>query len=183
MVCMGLLARQKADFLPLFIDYGQRNKALEYESLRSGCARLGVRAPAVADLSGFGRLVRSGLTDPSLDVVADAFTPNRNLLFVLVASAVAYQRRVSKIVLGLLSEATAIFPDQTDDFLRSAESLVSKSLGVPMEIVAPLRHMYKAEVVEAAKVLGITSYYSCHAGGTEPCGECIACREYISGGP
>jgi 7-cyano-7-deazaguanine synthase len=181
MVCIGLLLKQRIEFLPLFVNYGQRNRAREYGALVRGCAALGSRRPLVIDVSGFGSVVRSGLTDDQLDVVADAFTPNRNLLFLLLASSVAYQRGASRIVLGFLSEETAIFPDQTDEFLKSAESSLSCSLGLTIEVVAPLRGMRKSQVVQVAKELGISGHYSCHAGGSEPCGECIACLEYKFG--
>ncbi len=178
LVCMSLLSKQGIEFLPVFVNYGQRNNTREFESLVHGCARVGVGAPLVIDVVGFGSAIRSGLTDDRLDVVADAFTPNRNLQFLLLAASVAYQRGLSKIVLGLLSEATAIFPDQTDEFLKFAQAAISCSLGVSMEVVAPLRNMHKAQVVQVAAGLGIASHYSCHAGGAEPCGKCIACLEY-----
>ncbi|WP_263492929.1 7-cyano-7-deazaguanine synthase [Mesorhizobium sp. CA16] len=164
--------------LPMFIDYGQINASKEYGSLQQSCEKLGLGSPFTVDLRGYGAGIRSGLTDPTLDIVADAFTPCRNLLFIVMAAAVANQNGINKIVLGLLTEATMLFPDQSDKFLLSAARAISDALGVEMEIVVPLREFHKADVVRLAKELNVKHHYSCHAGTIPPCGVCIACKEY-----
>jgi 7-cyano-7-deazaguanine synthase len=94
-----------------------------------------------------------------------------------MASSFAVQNNCKSVSIGLLREDTAIFPDQTDDFLTSAEYTISKAMGQKIEIVAPLRDFYKKDVIEMAKEKGISSY-SCHMGGDEPCGVCISCKEF-----
>jgi 7-cyano-7-deazaguanine synthase len=139
---------------------------------------MGIDPPLVLDVSGFGAAIRTGLTDSERHVVEDAFTPTRNLLFITLAAAVGYQKGARNIVMGFLTEESAIFPDQTENFLKVAESAVSAALGTEFRITCPLRDFRKSEVVALAGNLGVTSYYSCHAGGPLPCGVCIACREY-----
>jgi 7-cyano-7-deazaguanine synthase len=177
-VCLHLLREQKLKPLPVFIDYGQRNRDREFEALQTNLKSGNFSEPVVLNVSGFGKVIRSGLTDSSLRVLEDAFTPNRNLLFLVLAASVAHTKAISRIALGFLSEKTAIFPDQTDVFLTKAEDALTESLGVNFRIVAPLRDFVKADVVELAKTLGIHSTYSCHLGGSTPCGNCIACKEY-----
>jgi 7-cyano-7-deazaguanine synthase len=180
-VCLHLLRQQDLNPLPVFIDYGQRNREREFNALAINLESSGFAKPVVFDVSGFGRVIRSGLTDGSLRVLEDAFTPNRNLLFLVLASSVAHTRAISKIALGFLTEKSAIFPDQTDVFLKKAQDMLSESLGVNFRIITPLRDFSKANVVELAKKLGIHSTYSCHLGESEPCGRCIACMEYKQG--
>ena len=84
---------------PLFVDYGQRSRDRELAACRSAMAKLQLPDLKVADLSGYGRLIKSGLTDPNQRVLEDAFTPGRNLLFLLVAAAYAFQRDADAIVL------------------------------------------------------------------------------------
>jgi 7-cyano-7-deazaguanine synthase len=108
----------------------------------------------------------------------DAFTPGRNLLFLLIGAAHAHTVGADAVGIGLLDEASIIFPDQTSDFLSGAESILSKCLGRDVKIVAPLRGFTKRDVVLLAQTKGIENTYSCHAGGEHPCGVCIACREY-----
>lgn len=177
-VCLSLMIGQGLSPLALFINYGQLNHDRELEALRHNCRKFGLPDPIELDFSDFGKRLATGLTSEDKDIVNDAFTPCRNLLFVVGAAAIANQRGINKIVLGLLSVETIIFPDQTDTFVSAAQNAISEALGVSMQIILPLREYKKQDVVVLAKALGVSTYYSCHAGTDPPCGECIACREY-----
>jgi 7-cyano-7-deazaguanine synthase len=163
---------------PLFIDYGQRARDREYSACRKSMQRLKLREPAIAELAGFGRLIKSGLTDTSLDIVEDAFTPGRNMLFLLVGAAFAYKNEADAISIGLLNEGTSLFPDQTSVFLKNAEAMISLCMGRPLKVLAPLSQFFKRDVVRLAKEKGLDGTYSCHLGELTPCGKCIACREF-----
>src|ERR1039458_4641334 len=93
---------------PLFIDYGQRSRDRELAACRRAMADLYLPEPTIADLAGFGALIHSGLTDPKLHIVEDAFTPGRNMLFLLTAAAHAYQVNADAIAIGLLHEDTSL---------------------------------------------------------------------------
>lgn len=164
---------------PLFIDYGQRAREQEYAACLQCMARLELPVPVVAGLSGFGQLIRSGLTDTSQRVYEDAYTPGRNLLFLLSAAAYAAQVGADAISIGLLHEDTSLFPDQTGDFLRSAEATLAMAVARPIRVLAPLAEFHKRDVVRLAEEKGLTGSYSCHLGEAEPCGTCIACREFV----
>jgi 7-cyano-7-deazaguanine synthase len=85
---------------------------------------------------------------------------------------------MNNLVIGLLAERTTIFPDQSDRFLRAAETALTESIGIKMEIHSHLRDFTKQDVLNLAKKRGISDYYSCHSGAAKPCGKCIACLEY-----
>jgi 7-cyano-7-deazaguanine synthase len=176
--CLHLLIESGHNPLPLFIGYGQLNAEREFAALQLTCEDLSLEPPLRLDFSDFGRLVKSGLTDSNLNIVDDAFTPCRNLLFLVSAAAVANSRGIDKIVLGLLSEETMIFPDQSESFLIAAGAVIEAALGVRIQILTPLRDYRKPDVLRLANTLGLKNYYSCHAGTIPPCGKCIACKEY-----
>jgi 7-cyano-7-deazaguanine synthase len=164
---------------PLFIDYGQKARDRELAACRGAMAHLGLPKPQIAALSGFGALIRSGLTDPARDVVNSAFTPGRNALFLLIGASYAVTQSAGAVTIGLLDERYRLFPDQSRAFLESAREFLYRALGREIAVVAPLMTMAKADVVRLARernLLGRT--YSCHEGGPEPCGRCIACREF-----
>ena len=163
---------------PLFINYGQRAFEREWAACRNVLTHHNLPEPQAMDLSGFGRLIRSGLTDTTLRIVEDAFTPGRNLLFLLVGASYAHTKGVDGVAIGLLDEATSLFPDQTSSFLNSAESILRITFGRRISVVAPLASFSKQDVVQLAHEKGLGNTYSCHAGGPEPCGQCIACREF-----
>lgn len=163
---------------PLFIDYGQRARNRELEACRRSMAALELAEPTVVNLSGFGQLIRSGLTDPTLRVLEDAFTPGRNMLFLLTAAAHAFQVGADAVSIGLLHEDTHLFPDQTRAFLDLAERMILQTMGKEIRVIAPLAEFHKLDVVRLAQEKGISGTYSCHFGGEEPCGACIACNEF-----
>lgn len=164
---------------PLFIDYGQRARDREFQACCAAMNNLDLPTPKVADLKGYGELIRSGLTHTSLDLVANAFTPGRNLLFLLVGASYAVQLGADAVSIGLLHEDASLFPDQTRSFLASAEALLPLAVGRTLKLLAPLADFHKQEVVALAAAKGIGGTYSCHAGGPTPCGHCIACKEFI----
>jgi 7-cyano-7-deazaguanine synthase len=173
-----MLRESGLDALPVYLNYGQRNHAREWGALEASCKANRFSNPVNFEFPSFGKIIKSGLTDPSLRVAEDAFTPNRNLLFIVLGAAVAKSRGIRSIVIGLLAEPTTIFPDQTDTFLRAAELALIESLGSQIQIHCPLRDMAKQDVVAFARRRGISNYYSCHSGSEIPCGHCIACLEY-----
>jgi 7-cyano-7-deazaguanine synthase len=75
--------------------------------------------------------------------------------------------------------ANPIFPDQTSDFLKKAESCISAALGVEMKLLTPLIALDKRDTLRLAAKHGlpIELTYFCHAGGEAPCGKCISCKE------
>lgn len=177
-LCLHLLRERGLNALPVYVNYGQRNHRREWGALVAGCATNRFNDPVCFEFPSFGSIVKSGLTDENLRVKEDAFTPNRNLLFIVLGAAVAHLKGVKNIVVGLLAEPTTIFPDQTEKFLRAAECVLGESLGQDIFIHCPLREMTKQDVVSLAKARGIANFYFCHSGNEEPCGKCIACLEY-----
>lgn len=163
---------------PLFIDYGQRARQKEWDTCQRVHAQFGLPAPIRMDLSGFGRVILSGLTSDDMDVKDDAFTPGRNLLFLLMGSAYAYQTGASAVSIGLLAERFSLFPDQRAEFIDQAERAIEIALGRRIRVVTPLAEFSKADVVKLAQEKGITGTYSCHAGSSQPCGQCISCLEF-----
>jgi 7-cyano-7-deazaguanine synthase len=173
-----LASEEGVEQFPLFVDYGQICSERELAACKQAMSSLHLPPPKVVNLAGYGELIRSGLTDPTLHIINDAFTPGRNMLFLLVASAYAHQVGANAVSISLLHENTSLFPDQTSDFLREAEELIARCMGKDIRVLAPLASYYKADVVRLANEKGIQNTYSCHAGGEEPCGDCIACNEF-----
>ena len=175
---MSLMANEVgATLFPLFIDYGQLGSDKEWQA----CQRLHERfkLPSVTrmDLSGFGKIISSGLTDSKLRVNEDAFLPGRNLLFVLAGAAHAFKVQANGVAIGLLNPVNRLFPDQTMEFLQEAERVVETAIGRRISVFAPLINFSKTDILVMANERGITRTYSCHLGGEEPCGVCIACVE------
>lgn len=175
---IGVMAKEEGtDYYPLFIDYGQRAANREWTACLFVHQQLGLPAPVRMDISGYGKLIISGLTSEKLDVREHAFTPGRNLLFLLMGAAYAYQIKAAAVAIGLLSEEYSLFPDQSNTFIESAEKAIQNALGKAIRVIAPLFEFNKAEVIALAEKRGITGTYSCHSGDEIPCGRCVSCLE------
>ena len=175
---VSVIAKEEgAELFPLFIDYGQLAVRKEWEACVCLHSQFGLPPVTYMDLSGFGKTISSGLTDCNLRINEDAFLPGRNLLFVLAGAAHAIDVQANSIALGLLNPADHIFPDQTKQFLEECERMIEVAMGCRILVLAPLLELSKREVLLLASKRGITQTYSCHAGGKEPCGVCIACIE------
>lgn len=177
---MSMLIREEGiSQCPVFVNYGQINIDRELSACLGNFEKLQLPKPKIIEVPGYGRAFRSGLTDPRRDIVADAFLPGRNMLFLLCGAATAYEEGADALALGLLDEQLSIFPDQRRPFLEGAAAVLREAIGRPLQILTPLISLQKADVLQIAKEMGVTGTYSCHAGVIPPCGKCIACREYF----
>lgn len=176
---IGVMAKEDhIDQFPLFVDYGQRAAATEWATCQAVHKQLELPKPTKMDLNGFGQVIVSGLTNAGMDVKDEAFTPGRNLLFLLMGSAYAYQVGASSVAIGLLAEQFSLFPDQRQSFLALAEQAIAAAMGRHIKILTPLIEFGKADVVKLATKKGVSGTYSCHSGDIQPCGRCIACLEF-----
>ncbi len=176
---MALLAQEEGlKQHPLFVDYGQLAASREWSACRAVFRRLRLPAPARIDLPGYGRAIRSGITDRRKNVVREAFLPGRNALLLLTGAAYARQKRAQAVCVGLLNEANHLFPDQTARFLRNVEAMLVDAVAYPVSLKAPLAKLTKSAVVAMAAERSISGTYSCHRGGVGRCGKCISCAEY-----
>jgi len=165
---------------PLLVNYGQRCFDEEYAACKKVLAGLEIFPIQVMDLHGFGALISSSLTRTNLRISEDAFLPGRNLLFLLAGASYAYETSSNGVAIGLLSEDYHLFPDQTREFAASAEQTIQKAMGRSIKVITPLIEFAKKDVLRLAEMHGIVDTYSCHMGTSQPCGECISCREIIN---
>jgi len=181
LVMCKLMEKDGQEIFPLFIDYGQRAREKEWNACKKAFDYSGLPAPIKMDLSGFGQVIKSGLTDKTKDIHKDAFTPGRNLFFLTMGASYAYQKGADRIAIGLLSEKTHLFGDQTGEFVVNANIAINNALNGSYYIITPLMEFSKADVIKIGKKLGLPLdlTYSCHSGDDIYCGKCISCKEII----
>ncbi len=175
---MSLMAHEEGIVInPLFVDYGQLSSSREWNACEQLHERYGLPLVKRMDVSGFGKIVPSGITDPTMRINEDAFLPGRNLLLLLCGAAYAYSVQADGVAIGLLNPEDCLFPDQTLDFLRKTEHMIETAMKKRITVLAPLIEFTKADILSLATARGLQDTYSCHAGGNEPCGKCVACIE------
>jgi 7-cyano-7-deazaguanine synthase len=182
LVMSRIIAEQKEEIIPIFIDYGQLARDKEWAACQSVFQESNLPTPTKVDLSGYGKLISSGITDPRKDIHEQAFLPGRNLLFLIVACSYAHYKGAKKVAIGLLAEKFHLFPDQTGRFIVNTNIAANEALNDDISIVTPLINFTKSEVIELAKhyKLPIEKTYSCHSGKDTYCGKCISCLELMN---
>ena len=79
---MSLVAYEvDATLFPLFIDYGQLGTEKEWLACQRLHEKFNLPSVTRMDLSGFGKVIPSGLTDSKLRVNEDAFLPGTKSAF------------------------------------------------------------------------------------------------------
>ena len=175
---MSLMAHEEGITLfPLFVNYGQLGSVKEWEACKHLHERYNLPKVEYMDLSGYGKIIHSGITDSKLRINEDAFLPGRNLLFILVGAAYAIKVGADGVAIGLLNPAEHLFPDQTVAFTKQCENIVEIAMGKRIAVLTPLIDFSKSDILAMVNTRDIRDTYSCHAGGDTPCGLCVSCLE------
>ncbi len=172
-------------------DYGQRHR-IELEASKDIAKAFAVKKHQVisVDLHAIGG---SSLTS-NLDVPKDqaettsipsTYVPARNLIFLSLAAAFAETVGANKLVIGANVVDYSGYPDCRPEFLNSFAKTVALGTkagvqGADFEVVAPLLHLDKSEIIQLGLSLGVDyamtrSCYDPKDDGT-PCGHCDSCH-------
>ena len=164
-------------------DYGQRHKR------EISCARkIAVLAKIehkVIKLNFFKELSSNSLVTENIIKVnknnnlPSTFVPGRNLIFVNIAAAYAYEQGIPNLVLGVSQVDYSGYPDCREQTIKSLGKTISLGMEFNVKIYTPLIHKTKKETVELAQELGIVEVlkytHTCYLGKKDPCGKCPAC--------
>lgn len=149
------------------------------------------------DLSAFGAVAYSALLDSKADTnerhrlarnLPASFVPGRNLTFLAVASALAFDLGCTELWAGFCEADSSGYPDCRQEFVAAAETTIRLSLGRPdFRLVAPLLDKSKADIFAIAerfnqlpKLLSMTR--TCYTNSDQRnawgfgCGICPACK-------
>ncbi|PSF38877.1 7-cyano-7-deazaguanine synthase QueC [Aphanothece hegewaldii CCALA 016] len=178
------------DVMALSFNYGQRHNKELQASVKIAQA-LGIKEHYTIDvnLSGWGG---SALTDSAIaipedgvksDIIPITYVPGRNTVFIALALSLAEAKGCNAIFLGINAVDYSGYPDCRPDYLAAYQNLANLSSKVGVEgkapqLIAPLIHDTKVDIVHRAIELGITitDTWSCYLGEDDPCGLCDSCR-------
>ncbi|GGK31281.1 7-cyano-7-deazaguanine synthase [Deinococcus malanensis] len=125
--------------------------------------------------------VPTGGTDEG--VIPPTYVPGRNTVFIAVGLSLAEAIGAERLYLGINAVDYSGYPDCRPEYLEAYQRLADLATKAGLEgrgakLEAPLLHMTKVDIVNAALDLGVPVEvtWSCYQGGTEPCGVCDSCR-------
>ncbi len=169
----------------LAFDYGQRHR-VELDAARRIAALAGVAEHRELPVTSLASLGGNALTatgpicaEGGPDGLPTTFVPGRNLLFLTLAAAWAYQLGVTELVTGVCQTDYSGYPDCREATMRALEQSLRLGMERPFTIHAPLMHRSKAEAVLLARDEGALPWlawsHTCYEGQVPPCGRCPAC--------
>lgn len=202
-VCLVWALERFAQVETVGFDYGQRHR-IELETrlglraeLRAGFPDLtaGLGEDHILDLSVLGQISETSLTR-QVQIEADesglpsTFVPARNLVFLTMASAIAWRRGANTLVGGMCETDFSGYPDCRRETLDAQAKALTLGLDRDMVIETPLMYVDKAATWAMAHAQGgqrlvdiIIEYsHTCYLGDRAHrhdwgygCGTCPAC--------
>lgn len=170
-------------------DYGQRHR-VELAAAARIAADAGVRQHLLP-INTFSALGGNALTDaamaPETGLRADGdselpntFVPGRNLIFLTFAAALAWQRQLDHLVVGVAQTDYSGYPDCRENTLKALELALRLGMDSRVTLHAPLMFMSKADTVRLAQDVGAMDAmawsHTCYNGEVPPCGRCASCE-------
>ena len=203
-VCLAWALSRYAQVETIGFDYGQ-NHRVELDCRGTVLANLRAQFPQWAAKLGddhllnidvLGQISDTALTsDAALAYQADGlpntFVPARNLVFLTLASAVAYRRQCQVLVGGMCETDFSGYPDCRDNTMKAMQVALSLGLGRQLVVETPLMWIDKSETWALAHQLGgdalvetiVEESHTCYLGERGArhdwgygCGECPACK-------
>jgi len=185
-VCAALAAR---DYEPaaLHISYGQRTEARERQSFLEICRRLNIQHRLVVRNEALRAIGGSALTDSNIAVpeshsigenVPVTYVPFRNAHFLSVAVSWAEVLDASKIFIGAVEPDSSGYPDCRPAYYEAFNQVIKTGTKEgTIQIVTPLIHLRKAEIVRLGLELGapFDLTWSCYSREHQACGVCDSC--------
>jgi len=188
-VCAALAARDY-DAYAVHFSYGQRTEAKELASARSVANTLEFKDFLHVKIDLFRQIGGSALTDTSIAVpeVAEngqigteipvTYVPFRNAHFLSAAVSWAEVLGAKKILIGAVEQDSSGYPDCRPAYYEAFQQLINTGTkDGDIEVVTPLIHMRKREIVALGLELGapLDLTWSCYSGEEIACGACESC--------
>ncbi len=193
------LAAQDHDLALLHVNYGQRTEERELRAFEEIADHYNVQKRLVVSIEHLKVIGGSALTDARIAVpepgashpsvptpqIPVTYVPFRNAHLLSIATSWAEVIGARKIYIGAVEEDSSGYPDCRETFYRAFNKAIEMGTkpDTRIEIVTPLIHMKKGEIVkkgvELAVPLGLT--WSCYQGSEKACGKCESCLLRLKG--
>ncbi|HEV2223784.1 MAG TPA: 7-cyano-7-deazaguanine synthase QueC [Candidatus Acidoferrales bacterium] len=184
------IANQTHSLALLHASYGQRTEQRELRAFEEIADFYGVRERLVVRFDSLAQIGGSALTDSGIAVpeslpdnsatIPITYVPFRNAHFLSAAVSWAEVIGAAAIFIGAVFEDSSGYPDCRPEYYETFAQLVRVGTRpeTQIEIVTPVIHMHKSEIVRKGVELGapLELTWSCYQSDHEACGVCDSCR-------
>jgi 7-cyano-7-deazaguanine synthase len=187
--CLSLaVTHNPQEVLALTVLYGQRHvreikSAIDVANHLDVIHRIISLPPDIFEGAQSSQIKTSNVAVPHGHYAAESMkatvVPNRNMLLLSTAVAVAISMGVEQVYYGAHAGDHAIYPDCRPEFFAAMEQAVALCDWHQVRLVAPFIHQTKTDIVNAGRALDTPFYltYSCYEGAPIHCGLCGTCQE------
>src|ERR1700733_1721298 len=185
-VCAALAVREHRA-AAVHVSYGQRTEERERESFLAICQRLNIHEQLNVRNEALRAIGGSALTDQDIPVpqseaeetgVPVTYVPFRNAHFLAVAVSWAEVLGAEKVYIGAVEQDSSGYPDCRPAYYEAFNQVIKAGTkdGI-IEIVTPLIHLRKAEIVRLGLELRAPFHltWSCYSRQDQACGVCDSC--------
>jgi len=185
----------------LHVNYGQRTEARELLAFNEIADFYKAEKRLTASLEHLKVIGGSSLTDESYPIpcvdssqltiqtqksaIPSTYVPFRNAHLLSIATSWAEVIGARKIFIGAMEEDSSGYPDCRETFYQAFNKVIE--IGTKpetrIEIVTPLIHMKKSEIVKKGMELGAPFHltWSCYQNSEKACGKCESCALRLKG--
>jgi 7-cyano-7-deazaguanine synthase len=182
------MASRECELAALHSSYGQITEARERRAFTEIADFYGIRERLVLDQSYLGSIGGSALTDSRIALreadldatdIPASYVPFRNAHFLSAAVSWAEVTGAERIYIGAVEPDSSGYPDCCPEYYRIFNMLIEAGTRpeTHIEIVTPLIHLRKHEIVKKGIELGAPFHlsWSCYRNSEEACGTCDSC--------
>ncbi len=188
------IASEQCRLAFLHVNYGQRTEKREEKAFKKIAEFYDVTHLLNVSIEYLRKIGGSALTDHSIDVPKEAlsgqgipitYVPFRNTHLLAIAVSWGEVLGARYIYIGATEVDSSGYPDCRESYFKAFNKVIEEGTRpeTKMEVVAPLVHMNKAEVVRTGVRLGAPLHltWSCYENEDVACGKCDSCLLRLKG--
>jgi 7-cyano-7-deazaguanine synthase len=192
-VCAAI-ADQSYALAFLHVSYGQRTEKRERQAFEAVADHYRVAHRLVCKLDHLRHIGGSSLTDLTIPVeqanlertdIPTSYVPFRNAHLLSIATSWGEVLGAEAIIIGAVAEDSSGYPDCRPEYYQAFNQLIRVGTRpeTRLEIVTPVIHMKKSEIVRTGNELGAPLHltWSCYQSGERACGRCDSCALRLRG--
>uniref|UniRef100_A0A6M3LJ47 7-cyano-7-deazaguanine synthase n=1 Tax=viral metagenome TaxID=1070528 RepID=A0A6M3LJ47_9ZZZZ len=156
--CLIWAKKQFKKVIALSFDY-QQKQSIELQQGKIICKKLNVER-IIVNTSFINKITENALTRKAIKIehkkgeLPSTFVAGRNLFFLSIAAAIAYQKNIKNIVTGVCQTDYSGYPDCRDKFVKSLNQTLNLAMDSNFIIHTPLMWLTKAESIKLIDDLG-----------------------------
>ncbi|MGE0126802.1 MAG: 7-cyano-7-deazaguanine synthase QueC [Blastocatellales bacterium] len=188
------VAARDRELAMLHVGYGQRTEKRELKAFNDIADFYQAKHRMTTSIEHLARIGGSSLTDGKIEVspanleskeIPTSYVPFRNAHLLSIAASWAEVIGADRIYIGAVAEDSSGYPDCRPEFYEAFQRAIDVGTKpeTNVEIVTPVIHLRKSEIVKLGVELGapLDLSWSCYKREDAACGECDSCALRLRG--